>query len=107
MDMIRQIKLSVILFAALVVACFLPPFTPVSAQTASGSKDVAPSNPDALALLTEVFDLYRHATVYRLEYVEETTYTGEFSRSWQKSLTTAIVGPSNRFRFEVRDHSVA
>jgi thiol-disulfide isomerase/thioredoxin len=55
---------------------------------------------DALALLTEVSQRYADAKSYHIEVVEERTYNNELSRSWQKTLLTAIVMPGGRYRYE-------
>jgi len=71
------------------------------AQKMCAPKGPTGADSDALPFLNHVFEVYANATSYRLESVEETTDTGEFSRSWEKSLTTAIVGFGNQFRFEI------
>ena len=74
----------------------------VRAQTPSIA--ASPENPDsdALQFLNEVFERYAHARSYHLETVEENEIKGEFNRSWNKSITTAIVAPGNRYHFERR-----
>jgi outer membrane lipoprotein-sorting protein len=59
-------------------------------------------NTDALTLLNQAAQRYADAKTYRIEAIEESNTTTELSREWQKSLTTAIQGPGNRFRYEVR-----
>jgi len=75
------------------------------AQTTSAPKELSATSSDALTFLKEVFEQYAHATSYHIESVEETSLVGEFSRNWTKTLTTAIVGHGNQYRFETRgDH---
>jgi thiol-disulfide isomerase/thioredoxin len=57
---------------------------------------------DALGLLTEVSQRYADAKTYHLEAIEERTSSNELSRSWQKTLMTAIVMPGGRYRYEGR-----
>ncbi|HXY23414.1 MAG TPA: redoxin family protein [Candidatus Acidoferrum sp.] len=87
------------IWALAILACFV---VPLFVKGAEALQSPADSTPDALAFLNEVFELYAKATSYRLESVEETTMNGDFSRSWSKSLTTAIVAPGNHFRFETQ-----
>jgi outer membrane lipoprotein-sorting protein len=72
------------------------------AQTAPTSTNPVTPNSDALVFLKQVFEQYARATTYHLESVEETTTEGEFTRHWSKTLTSAIVGPGNKFHFEIR-----
>lgn len=102
MRVLRRLK-SAVIFAFPIVA-FLLLLCP-SAAVQEASKDAAPKSSNAMAFLTEVFELYGQATSYHLEFSEERTLSSEFSRSWTKSLTTAIVAPGNKFRFEIHsDH---
>lgn len=55
---------------------------------------------DAFSLLTEVCHRYADAKSYHIEAVEEHTSTSELNRSWQKTMMTAIVMPSGRYRYE-------
>jgi hypothetical protein len=70
------------------------------AQTESAEHDAASS--DALTYLSHVLGGYAQASSYHIESVEETRMTSEFHRSWNKTLTTAIMGLNNQYRFEVR-----
>lgn len=56
----------------------------------------------ALALLKQASQNYAKAKTYRIELIQESNTTTELSREWQKSFSTAIQGPGNRFRYEVR-----
>lgn len=96
-----QLKPSAIALAFTAIAFFFLFFASPSALTQTASKAAAPNTSDALAFLTKVFELYDRATSYHLESVEESTLNGEFSRSWTKTLTTTVVAPGNKFRFEV------
>jgi hypothetical protein len=87
--------------ACLTVTLLLALSQLASAQT-FGLKDPAATNSDAFPFLSEVFRLYAHETSYHLESIEETTLNGQFSRRWNKSLTTAIVREGNQFRFEIQ-----
>ena len=62
---------------------------------------VSSATPDGLTLLKDAGLRYAAAKTYRIETVEEINTTTTLSREWQKSLTTAIQGPDNRFRYEV------
>lgn len=62
----------------------------------------AAETPDALTLLKQSAARYRNAKTYRIEHTEETNSSTDLSRSWEKSITTSVQGPDNRFRFEVR-----
>jgi len=65
------------------------------------STPVAPP-PDALSLLNDVAERYAQATSYHIEAIEESTFSNELSRNWQKSLLTSIVAPGGRYRYEGR-----
>src|SRR5208283_2192421 len=69
---------------------------------------ISPSEdrPDALTLLRQVENAYSQAKYYHIEALVEKQMNGEFSRSWQKSLITTVVGPGNRYRFETRGQHV-
>jgi hypothetical protein len=71
-----------------------------SAQTTSSPLEPGAPGSNALPYLTELFARYAHATSYHLEYVEEHKMDGEFSRSWNKTVITSIVGPEEQYRFE-------
>ncbi|MEJ2010169.1 MAG: hypothetical protein P8Z30_18775, partial [Acidobacteriota bacterium] len=58
--------------------------------------------PNALAFLTQVTQRYVDAKSYHIEAITETTTSNELSRSWQKTLLTAIVAPGGRYRYEGR-----
>ena len=55
---------------------------------------------DAFALVSEVCHRYADAKSYHIEAVEERTTSSELSRSWQKSMMTAIAVPGGRYRYE-------
>lgn len=55
-----------------------------------------------LALLNSVAERYAQAKSYHIEAIQEQTNTGALSRSWQKTLVTAIVGPGGRYHYEGR-----
>ncbi len=57
---------------------------------------------DALSLLNDVAQRYARAESYRIEATQERTFTGELSRSWQKTILTAMVSPGGRYRYEGR-----
>jgi outer membrane lipoprotein-sorting protein len=57
---------------------------------------------DAFTFLKEVGQRYANATYYRIEAVTEEQMNADFSRSWSKSLTTAVFAPGNKYRFEAR-----
>jgi thiol-disulfide isomerase/thioredoxin len=64
-----------------------------------------PSNslrPDALALLNQVSQRYADAKSYHIEAIQEETSGNELQHSWQKTLLTAVVAPSGRYRYEGR-----
>jgi thiol-disulfide isomerase/thioredoxin/outer membrane lipoprotein-sorting protein len=76
------------------VSIFIPPLL--------NAPFTATLNADALTLLKQAAQRYADAKTYRIEAIEESNTTTELSREWQESLTTAIQGPGNRFRYEVR-----
>jgi len=57
---------------------------------------------DGLALLEQASQRYAAAKTYEIKSIEETTTTTPLSREWQKTITTAIQGSGNRFRFEAQ-----
>ncbi len=77
------------------------------AQNAADSKHADEKSnetrPDALAMLKQVCQRYPKANYYHIEKVEERQMNGDLLRDWSKSLTTAIVAPGNRYRFETHD----
>lgn len=60
---------------------------------------------DGLALLKQACQRYAAAKTYEIKTVEESTTTTALSREWQKTITTAIQGNGNRFRFETQSSS--
>jgi thiol-disulfide isomerase/thioredoxin len=81
----------------------------VAALAANGWSQAAPSdtqfsgaNIDALTFLKEVGQRYANATYYRIEAATEEQMNADFSKSWSKSLTTAVFAPGNKYRFEAR-----
>jgi thiol-disulfide isomerase/thioredoxin len=75
------------------------------AQTTFTSPEHSGESSEALLFLNQIFEFYAHTDSYHIESVEETRLDGEFSRLWTRSLTTSIVGPGNRYRFETHsDH---
>ena len=60
---------------------------------------------DGLALLKQAGQRYAAAKTYEIKSVEETVTTTPLSREWQKTITTAIQGTGNRFRFETQSSS--
>lgn len=61
------------------------------------------TRPDVAVLLQQVKEKYVQAKYYRVEAVEESEISGEYSRNWNKSVITAAVARGNRYRFESRD----
>jgi hypothetical protein len=55
---------------------------------------------DALHLLNEVSQQYANAKSFHVEAVEERKSSADLYRDWQKTLMTAIVMPSGRYRYE-------
>ncbi len=60
---------------------------------------------DGLALLKRACQRYEAAKTYEIRTIEESTTTTPLSREWQKTITTAIQGTGNRFRFETQSSS--
>lgn len=60
---------------------------------------------DGLALLKQTGQRYTAAKTYEIKRVEETVTTTPLSRDWEKTITTAIQGTGNRFRFETQTPS--
>ncbi len=58
------------------------------------------SSPSGLELLQRVSHRYADAKSYRIEAVEESTSTGEFEHTWQKSVISAAEAESNRYYYE-------
>lgn len=58
------------------------------------------TRPDAATLLQQVNKKYADAKYYHIEVIEEDDIKGDLSRTWDKSLLTAIMAPDNRYRFE-------
>jgi thiol-disulfide isomerase/thioredoxin/outer membrane lipoprotein-sorting protein len=81
-----------LLFAAIAT------FQPVTSVAAAATDD----SPSAAKLLDDAKQRYTDAKYYHVEMTEEQTSKGEYSRSWNKTVTTAIMAPENRYRFEVR-----
>jgi len=67
------------------------------------TKSTPSDKPDAATLLNTVAEKYKQVKTYRIEEIEESEYTNQFSRQWNKSLMNAAVAPDNRYRFEGRD----
>lgn len=63
------------------------------------------ADPDGLALLKQAGQRYTAAKTYEIKRVEETVTTTPLSRDWEKTITTAIQGTGNRFRFETQTPS--
>jgi thiol-disulfide isomerase/thioredoxin len=62
----------------------------------------AGSPPNAAKLLDEAKQRYADAKYFHVEVTEEQSGKGEYFRSWSKTVTTAVMAPGNRYRFEVR-----
>lgn len=103
--MLGQPKSTKVMLVCFAVALLLTLFLPASSLTMPAPEDLSATDSDALPFLKGIFEQYAHATSYDIESVEETSLIGEFSRSWTKTLTTAIVGHGSQYRFETRgDH---
>jgi thiol-disulfide isomerase/thioredoxin len=95
---------------ALTLSCFRVVFAIlVAALTANGWSQTTPgdtqfsgANTDALTFLKEVGQRYANATYYRIQAVTEEQMNADFSKSWSKSLATAVFVPGNKYRFEAR-----
>lgn len=87
-----------LLFAALAV------FT-AHAQTANTPASSDGGQPDAAKLLEESKQRYADAKYYHIEVVEEESSKSDYSHSWSKYMTTAVMAPENRYRFETRGPS--
>jgi thiol-disulfide isomerase/thioredoxin/outer membrane lipoprotein-sorting protein len=68
-------------------------------QTARGSS-LREIPTDPLTLLKQVGRLYANAAYYRIEAIKEEEMDAEFSKNWSKSVTTAVLAPGNKYRFE-------
>jgi thiol-disulfide isomerase/thioredoxin len=66
------------------------------------STAVKPLPNEALKLLNDVAQRYAQAKSYHIEATEERTFSNELSRSWEKTLMTAVVAPGGRYRYEGR-----
>lgn len=82
----------------LILALLLPPT--LHSQTPSHSTQPGPLGSDALPFLTEVLSRYSRATTFDIEYTEERQLKGDYMHNWSKSLSTAIIGPADQYRFE-------
>jgi thiol-disulfide isomerase/thioredoxin len=103
--MLSHTKSTVVMIVILGVTLLLTLCLPASSQTVPPPKDPSPTDSDALTFLKWVLVQYAHATSYHVESIEEISLNGPFNRSWSKTLTTAIVGHDNQYRFETRgDH---
>jgi len=60
------------------------------------------SRTEALTFLSNVTQRYSDARSYHIEATTERTTSNELSRSWQKTLLTAVVAPGGRYRYEGR-----
>jgi outer membrane lipoprotein-sorting protein len=70
-----------------------------SAISAAQTPPAAPPRPNALELLRQISKKYEQARYYHIETVQESETHSDMSRSWTKSITTAILAPGNRYRF--------
>lgn len=70
-------------------------------QTAGGITQLGETRTDAFTFLKQVGQRYANAAYYRIETVTEEQMDADFSKNWSKSLTTAILAPGNKYRFEV------
>jgi thiol-disulfide isomerase/thioredoxin len=86
-------KFGLAFFVSILLSCVLLPL-PISFA------DV-----DGLALLKQAAERYAATKTYEIKTVEETTTSTLLSRDWQKTITTAIQGTGNRFRFETQSSS--
>jgi len=59
-----------------------------------------PSHPDALKLLSNTTKRCLDASSYRVEAVQEHTWSNDFQRNWEKELLVAVVGPDGKYRYE-------
>ncbi len=60
---------------------------------------------DGLDLLARVAKKYADASSYYLESVEERSSTGEYSRTWEKTLLKAAESPGGRYYYEGRSNT--
>jgi outer membrane lipoprotein-sorting protein len=69
-------------------------------QTAGGITQLGETRTDAFTFLRQVGQRYANAAYYRIEAVTEEQMNADFSKNWSKSLTTAVLAPGNKYRFE-------
>jgi outer membrane lipoprotein-sorting protein/peroxiredoxin len=70
-----------------------------SAISAAQTPPAANPQPNALELLQQISKKYAQARHYHIETVQESETRSDMSRSWTKSITTAILATDNRYRF--------
>lgn len=99
-----QVKLRRIrsVFTLLVLLCPLG----AGAQAVSSSGNTGEMPSEALKFLNQVLERYAHASNYHIQALENHELSGPFRRSWDRTLTTAIAAPDNRYHFEVRAEEV-
>lgn len=86
-------KFGLVLCLSICVCCVLLPL-PISFAAQDG-----------FALLKQACQRYAAAKTYEIKTIEESTTTTALSREWQKTITTAIQGNGDRFRFETQSSS--
>ena len=64
------------------------------------SSSMAQSHPDALKLLSNTTKPYLDASSYRVEAVQEHSWSNDFQLNWEKELLVAVVGPDGKYCYE-------
>jgi hypothetical protein len=81
------------------VLLLLPPL--FARQNSPASMQPGPPGSDALPFLMDFLSQYARATTSRLEFTRESRMEGESIKHWSKAVIAAIVGPENRYHFEL------
>jgi len=69
-------------------------------QNTGGTALPGDNRADPFTLLKLARQRYANATFYHIEAVTEEQMNADFSKNWSKSISTAIVAPGNKYRFE-------
>jgi len=77
-------------------------FIVVSAALAAPQQSPSSQSSDGFDLLKRVAQRYADAKTYALSAIEETTTSGEFQRTWNKTVVAAAEAPDGRYYFEGR-----
>src|SRR5262249_21739799 len=93
------------LFSCFSLLLFLCPSV-FSAQATPNSETTSETRSEALDLLHRTLDSYSRTNAYHLEVLENLEIVGPFRRSSDQVISTAIVAPGNRYRFEARAEEV-